>query len=263
MEGTVNLDTPKQDKPRKGRRSKFPDHLPRVTTKVELQASDRICGHCEGELHEIGQEVTRELECLETTIEHKIARAKYACRTCTEGIKTAPAPPRVIDKGLLGPGFLAHVAVERFAHHMPYNRLEKKYASEGLELSRSVLERSMSRIAEIFTPVYDQLLREVVASPVLFTDDTTVTIARTPGKAGSSTGRVWTYNDRDGRHVFDFTETRKRDGPLAILGGYTGCIHADAYAGYVPSSCRREQRKSHAGLTPGANLSKQRKPNQS
>ena len=106
MEGTVNLGTPKQDKPRKGRRSKFPDHLPRVTTKVELQASDRICGHCEGELHEIGQEVTRELERLETTIEHKIARAKYACRTCTRRRKDGPCSAESYRQGLAGTGFL-------------------------------------------------------------------------------------------------------------------------------------------------------------
>ena len=182
----------------------------------------------------MGEETTRELERLETAVVHEIRRAKYACRQCGEGVQTAPGPDRVIEKGLLGPGFLAHVAVERFGNHMPYNRLEKKYAAEGLSLSRSVLERSMKTLAELLSPIRERLLQEILDSPVLFTDDTPVTIARPRAGPGSKKGRVWAYLDRDGRHAYDFTESRKRDGPLAILAGYTGSIHADAYPGYDP-----------------------------
>ena len=232
VQGEIVLTPPKKKSPRKGRRTRFPDHLPRITTHYELEDDACTCEHCGGDLHVIGEETTKELERLETAIVHEIRRAKYACRSCTDGVTTAPGPERVIEKGLLGPGFLAHVAVERFAHHLPYNRLEKKYASEGLDLSRSVLERSMARCAEILAPIHEQIRGEIVAKPVLFTDDTPVTIARPKGGVGSKQGRVWIYLDRDGRHSYDFTDSRKRDGPLKILGGYRGAIHADAYPGY-------------------------------
>jgi len=124
------------------------------------------------------------------------------------------------------------VAVERFGNHMPYNRLEKKYGAEGLSLSRSVLERSMKTVGELLRPIRDQLLREITSAPELFTDDTPVTIARPRGGSGSKQGRVWIYLDREGRHAYDFTDSRKRDGPMAVLGGYKGAIHADAYPCY-------------------------------
>lgn len=232
VQGEITLEGPRRVAPRKGRRASFPSHLPRVTTRYELEDEARTCERCGGELHEIGEETTRELERLETAVVHEIRRAKYACRGCEEGVTTAPGPDRVIEKGLLGPGFLAHVAVERFGNHMPYNRLEKKYASEGLALSRSVLERSMKRLAEILRPIRDRLLAEILKAPELFTDDTPVTIAQPRAGPGSKQGRVWIYLDRDGRHAYDFTDSRKRDGPLAVLGGYTGAIHADAYPGY-------------------------------
>ncbi|MCP4037008.1 MAG: IS66 family transposase [bacterium] len=232
VQGEIVLSPPKRAPKRGGRRPRFPDHLPRVTTRYELEDDARSCAHCGGELHEIGQETTKELERLETAIVHEIRRAKYACRGCTDGVTTAPGPDRVIEKGLLGPGFLASVASERFGNHLPYNRLEKKYASEGLALSRSVLERSMKKCAEILEPIHGQLRKEVVAEPVLFTDDTAVTIARPQGRIGSIQGRVWIYLDREGRHSYDFTESRKRDGPQAVLGDYRGAIHADAYPGY-------------------------------
>lgn len=232
VQGDVSLESPKRERPKKGRRAKFPDHVPVVTTQIELEEEDLVCDHCRGELHKIGDEAMRELERLETTIVHEVRRAKYACRSCTDGVKTAPGPNRVIDKGLLGPGFLAHVATERFGQHLPYNRLEKKYEAEGLSISRSVMERSMARCAEILQPIHGQLLHEVLQSPAIFTDDTPVTIARPRDKIGSSKGRVRIYLDREGRHVYDFTDSRKRDGPMRILAGYTGFIHADAYPGY-------------------------------
>ena len=232
VQGDITLAPPKRRAARKGRRAKFPDHLPRIKTRYELEDETCTCTHCGGALHEIGEEATRELERLEMAVVHEIRRVKYACRQCEDGVTTAPGPDRVIEKGLLGPGFLAHVAVERFGQHLPYNRLEKKYASEGLSLSRSVLERSMRTLADLLRPIRERMLTEIVAAPELFTDDTPVTIARPRSGAGSKQGRVWIYLDRDGRHAYDFTESRKRDGPSAILSGYTGAIHADAYPGY-------------------------------
>lgn len=232
VQGEITLDPPKRPAPRKGRRTSFPDHLPRITTRYELEDDACTCTHCGGALHEIGEDATRELERLETAVVHEIRRAKYACRQCGDGVTTAPGPDRVIEKGLLGPGFLAHVAVERFGQHLPYNRLEKKYASEGLSLSRSVLERSMKTLAEILQPIRDQLLKEILGAPELFTDDTPVTIARPRAGPGSKKGRVWIYLDREGRHAYDFSDSRKSDRPQTILGGYRGAIHADAYPGY-------------------------------
>jgi transposase len=232
VQGEVVTGPPKAARKKGGRRNQFPDHLPRIETRYELQEDARCCGNCGGALHEIGEERTRELERLETSIVHEIRRAKYACRGCTDGVTTAPGPDRVIDKGILGPGFLAHVATERFGSHMPYNRLEKKYASEGLDLSRSVLERSMARCAELLAPIAARLREEILAEPTLFTDDTPVTIAKPKGQVGSKQGRVWIYLDRNGRHSYDFTDSRKRDGPLAVMGDYRGAVHADAYPGY-------------------------------
>jgi hypothetical protein len=32
--------------------------------------------------------------------------------------------------------------------------------------------------------------------------------------------------------VYDFTESRARDGPASFLQGFQGYLHADAYGGY-------------------------------
>ncbi len=215
---------------KKGRRSTFPEHLPTVRTVCELKEEDRTCA-CGGTLKEFGEETSRELERVETTVVHEIARKKYSCATCKEGVVTAPWRGRVIEKGLLGPGFLAHVITERFLNHLPYYRLEGKYKSEGLELSRSVLCESMARCAELLEPIAEEIRKDVLASEVIHTDDTPVTLAQS-ATGGSKQARVWVYLNREGRTWYEFTESRKRDGPVRVFADFTGFIQADAYGGY-------------------------------
>jgi transposase len=237
VEGTVEVQPPAEaprKKPRKPakRRSEFPAHVPTVRTTYELPADKRVCPCCGEQLHEMGEEVSRELERIETTIVNEIARKKYACRKCGDGVVTTPGPDRVLDRALLGPGFLSHVLCERFGNHMPYYRLEQKYASEGLELSRTVLQRSAARCAELLEPIWRQIKLDVLASPVIHTDDTSVRLVHPKAGGDTRLARLWVYVDLEGRHWYDYTETRERDGPQRVLGDYRGFLHADAYAAY-------------------------------
>lgn len=229
--GDVEIVVPEHKRRKKAaRRKSFPAHLPVIRTTYELPEGERSCA-CGTALHEIGEETSKELERLELTIVHEISRKKYACRSCEEGVKTAAGPGRVIEKGLLGVGFLAHTLVERFGNHMPYHRQEKKYATEGLALSRSVLWRSAHRCAELLMPIYEEMQRQLLESFGIHTDDTPVTLKESKG-GGRRTARIWIYRNLEGLQVFDFTESRGRDGPAKFLGDYRGYIIADAYPGY-------------------------------
>jgi transposase len=226
----ATVEVPAHTRRKKGRRSTFPDHLPLVRTICELEEEDRRCA-CGGELVAFGEETSRELERVETTVVHEIVRKKYSCRKCQEGVVTAPWRGKVIEKGLLGPGFLAHVITERFGNHLPYYRLEGKYKSEGLDLSRSVLCGSMARCAELLEPIAEEIKTEILRSAVIHTDDTPVTVARSR-EGGSRQGRIWVYLNREGHYWYDFTPNRKRDGPARVLRDFIGFLQADAYVGF-------------------------------
>jgi transposase len=229
VEGQVEIVKP-ETKATPRRRKHFPPHLPVMRTSFDLPADQRGCA-CGATMEKIGDEVTRELERLELSVVHEIARAKYACKACQCGVKLAPGPDRVIDKGILGVGFLAHVLVERFGHHMPYNRLEGKYASEGFDLSRSVLCESSNTCGDLLAPIAEQVRKDALATGVVQTDDTPVTIQE-GSEQHSRQGRVWVYRGLGGQVFFDMTESRGRDGPSAVLEGFTGYLQADAYPGY-------------------------------
>jgi transposase len=228
VHGSIEIEVP-EPKPRAKRRTDFPEHLPRVRTTIEVPEADRLC--CGQPMERMGVEVTRELERIETAIVHEIARTKYCCRTCQMQVLTAPGPTRLLPKALLGANWLASLAVERFANHMPYYRLEKKYQSEGLSLSRTVLCRSMIELAKSFEPVYRALGEEVTKSDVAFADETSVKVqASKAGGPGKSW--VWLYANLDGDCFFDVCESRGRESPTRVLAHFRGFLHADGYCVY-------------------------------
>ncbi len=86
--------------------------------------------------------------------------------------------------------------------------------------------------AELLRPLYDLQRKLVLQSSVMWTDDTRVTVLG--GEAGSFQGHFWTHIG-DQQHpysVYDFTTSRRRDGPARFLESYSGYLHADAYTGY-------------------------------
>lgn len=231
--GSLESEPPAEEQPsakqRSKRRSEFPAHLPRVRTTIEVPERDRMC--CGKPMEAMAEELTRELERVELAIVHEIARKKYCCRVCQANILTAPAPTRALDKSLLGDGWLASLVVERFGNHMPYHRLEQKYASEGLDVSRSVLCRSCGDLGDGFDPVYGALRQEVIEDGVVFADETgTRTQASKDG--GPKKTFMWLYANRLGDCVFDYSETRGRDSPARMLAGVEGYLHADGYTVY-------------------------------
>lgn len=60
-------------------------------------------------------------------------RPKLAC-TCCDAIVQEPAPSRPIERGIAGPGLLAHILTAKFADHLPLYRQAVIYSREGGDL---------------------------------------------------------------------------------------------------------------------------------
>ena len=68
-------------------------------------------------------------------------------------IVVAPKPAQPIDKGLPGPGLIAHVITSKYADHVPLHRQEGMLARNGVELSRSTLADWMAAAADLLKPL--------------------------------------------------------------------------------------------------------------
>jgi transposase len=212
----------------------LPRNLPRQQVLHELPESERACPCCGEVRQEIGRETSEQLEYTPATlkvIEH--VRLKYACRGCQEQVAIAAKPSQPIDKGLPGPGLLAHVVLGKYGDHLPLYRQEDMLARHGVLLRRSTLCGWIAAAADLVEPVYERMCQLVLGSHVIHTDDTPVKLLD-PLLGHARTARFWAYVG-DGEHpysVYDFTDSRQRDGPAKFLQNFAGYLQADAYGGY-------------------------------
>jgi transposase len=218
-------------------RRALPDHLPRET--VRHDPAQCTCTECGGRLRQLGQDVAEMLEYVPArfkVIRH--VRPKLACVRCAR-IVQADAPVRPIDRGLPGPGLLAHVLVSKYADHLPLYRQQTIYAREGVALERSTLAGWVGAAQELLAPLVDAIGRHVLAAYKLHADDTPVPVLD-PGRGRTRTGRLWTYV-RDDRPAGDATPPavwfrycpdRKGEHPRTHLASFAGVLQADGYAGF-------------------------------
>lgn len=226
-------DEPEQRKAGHGRR-RLPRELTRQRTEYHPAPADLTCGSCAGSLKKIGEDVSEQLEYVPSSlfvIEH--ARIKYACPDCQDKVVIGSLPIKPIDKGLPGPGLLAHVVTSKYADHLPLNRLEGIFQRQGVELSRSTLGGWIATAASILTPIVTEMKADLLASRKIHTDDTPVPVLD-PELGKTKTGRLWVYvGDEEHEHiVFDYSPDRKGEHPKDFLGEYEGYLQADAYGGY-------------------------------
>jgi len=209
------------------------DHLPHYRHEHDLSDADKQCAGCGRAKDRIGQDESRVLEYVPAKLEvHVYVRPKYACRHCQDGVASPPPPPRPIARGIAGPGLIAQIVVAKFGDHLPLYRQEDFFTRHGLHIARSTQCDWVQAAAELLRPLYERQKELLLRSPVLWTDDTPVTVL-SAGPEGSRTGRFWTYiADEYPYSVYDFTESRARDGPASFLRGFEGYLHADAYSGY-------------------------------
>jgi transposase len=157
---------------RRGGRQTLPESLPRKRIEYELTDEELPCPDCGCTRTKIGEDVSEQLEYVPSSlfvIQH--ARFRYACRACQEHVALADKPPQPIDKGLPGPGLLAQTITSKYCDHLPLYRLEDIFARHGVVLSRATLCSWMAQSAELLTPLYDLMVKRVLLSTVIHTDD--------------------------------------------------------------------------------------------
>jgi transposase len=235
--GAASMAAPVVNRAARSARQPLPAHLPRETHKV--LPKQETCPDCGGELKPLGEDVS---EMLEWVPEHfkviRQVRPKLAC-ACCDKIVQAEAASRPIERGMAGPGLLAHVLVSKYADHLPLYRQAEIYARDGVELDRSTMAEWIGGCSRLLEPLVSALRRHVMSAGKLHADDTPVPVLA-PGNGKTKTGRLWTYvrDDRPWRDQtppavwFAYTPDRKGEHPKAHLSEFTGTLQADGYAGY-------------------------------
>jgi transposase len=218
-------------------RRPLPDHLPREVLRHEPPAACPECGATG--VSKLGEDQREVLEYVPAHFKVVVhVRPKVSCRTC-ETIRQAPMPPLPIERGVPGPKLLAHVAVAKYADHLPLYRQSEIYQRSGVELDRSTLADWIGRLGALLAPLAAEIGRHARAGPSLHADDTPAPVLD-PGRGKTKTGRLWTLV-RDERPwgsrappaaFYLYSPDRRGEHAEALLGSCRGFLHADGYAGF-------------------------------
>ena len=218
-------------------RKALPAHLPRERIEHEPGSACPACG--ETNLSVIGNDEREVLEYVPSHFKVMVyVRPKLSCRAC-ETITQPAMPGLPIERGLPGPGLLAHVLVSKYCDHLPLHWQSAIYAREGVEIDRSTMADWVGRMAFLLEPLAAAIARHVREGVAIHADDTPVPVLG-PGRGRTKTGRLWVAV-RDERPwgsgvppaaFYRYAPDRKAEQARELLKDCRGFMHADAYAGF-------------------------------
>jgi len=223
---------------RKKKSEKIPSHLKRKVIEADVSPEKRMCSCCGEEMPIIGTDITERVDLIPAELfVWEIHRHKRACGKCKDTIAQVPAGEEPgglttpIPGSDFGFGVYTQIIVNKFADHLPLYRGEDIFARAGMLIPRNTQFGMLVNIATLVGGLLELMASRVVSGKVIGTDDTTVRVQdpSLPGKM--RTGRFWLYRGREDNpyNVFDFTESRGRDGPASFLKDFRGHVTVDAY----------------------------------
>jgi transposase len=250
LEGSVSEEVPAPKKAkRKGHgRPAFADDLPRQTIKLDLPESERCCPDCGETMQPFGESVTERGHIIPARLVVKrYERQKYACAK-GHGVKVAPLPDGVVDKGKYEASVYAFVATSKYGDHLPLHRLQGILKRQGVHLSKQTMWELLARLDELVAqPVLKEMRRQLLEERVLQSDETTARVMR-EGDKESKSAFLWAWRNLRGSPVekvlVDFRSDRSARGPEAFLGDWTGVLLTDGYDGVNPIAIRNDIKRA-------------------
>lgn len=213
---------------------KIPDDLPVETIFLDIPEEQKICQETGKPLIKIGEDVSHKLAHKPGSFYIKeIIRPKYAYpQQEDKGILTADLPESILSKCLADNSLLAEILVRKFADHLPLYRLSEIFLRDGIGMSRKLLSQWVVRCGIALTPLYNEMLKQLLESGNIFVDESPVNVLEAGqvrkgymwvvvgGNASNPPHRIYGFSNRCYENIFK------------ILAGYRGVLHSDKYGAY-------------------------------
>lgn len=216
--------------PQRGHGPSEQPELPVVEQIHELDEPDRMCPKCGSRLLEWPEqyEESDEIAVVERRFvltRHK--RKKYRC-TCQSCVETAPGPVKLFPGARYSPGFAVHVAVAKYADHLPLERQVRMMARSGLRVTSQTLWDQIHALKTVCEPLHDAIWRDVLSSPVVYADETPWRMLK-----NNRSGRWYIWGVSSDRSAcYRILDSRSAEAGATLLSGYQGTVVADGYSAY-------------------------------
>ena len=233
----------KRDKETSKEKPKQTGHGRREQPDLEVIEVDHIvkvehesCEMCGGSLSasEGFFEESEEVDIIERKfVIKKHRRQKYKCG-CGSCIKTAPGPLKLFDGARYSINFALHVAINKYADHLPLERQVRGMKRDGLTCDSQTLWDQLERLAALLAPAYDRQKTYVLTQSVIGADETHWKLMAEKGKKQGGAGKnwqAWAICCPNAVH-YSFEGSRSAETAEQVLGDYAGIVLTDGYAAY-------------------------------
>jgi transposase len=239
---TARADTPPrrprgQQRGTPGPKRRDHSHLPAVVEDHDLPSDQCRCSQCGQPFADFpGTEDSEILE-VEVRAHRRIIRRRRYRPTCGcaahPGVVTAPPPPRLIPKGILGVSIWVTVLLDKYLFYRPTYRLLADWATLGLNPSLGTLTDGLNRLTPLFEPVYVALVKHSQGQTLWHADETRwMVFASIEGKVGYR-WYLWVFHSSE-VVIFILAAGRSHDVPEGHLGPVEspGIMVVDRYKAY-------------------------------
>jgi transposase len=212
-------------------------HLPAVVEDHQLAPEQCRCSRCGQPFDDFpGTEDSIILE-VDVRAHRRVIRRRRYRPTCScaahPGIVTAPPPPRVIPKSILGVSIWVSLLLDKYLFYRPTYRLLADWATHGLDLSLGTVTDGLKRLVPLFEPVYQALVRQSQSQTLWHADETRwLVFASIEGKVGYR-WHLWVFHSAE-VVVFVLAAGRSHDVPEEHFGPVQGrgILVVDRYKAY-------------------------------
>jgi len=237
LEG-LEEDKPQRDpsKTKKSPQRRAQPHLPIIEQIIELPAEQRACPQC-GKPRQ-AMSATEDSEQIEIDVKahRRVLRRKRYLQTCDcpdcQKTITAPAPPKLLPKSLLGTSVWVEILLAKYFNHQPIERLLASWKLTGLNLAPSTVNAGLKRLEPLFAPIYAALQERNRLSPYQQADETRwLVFVEKEGKEGHRWW-LWVCNGVD-TSVFILDPYRSHDVPQGhFTAGVSVILMVDRLSSY-------------------------------
>jgi predicted RecB family nuclease len=204
--------------------------------KAESIESQR-CPHCQSRKIEKAKQFSHDVIDLKffrhgvkKWITHMVSW-RYSCLKCGNSFRSEECPPHPTK---YGHGLMSWLVYCNVSCGMNMLRAERSLAELfGLSLPDSEGYRSKKYLMSLYQPLYAEILKSILAGPILHIDETTVNLRK-------QRGYVWVVTSIDKAYYF-YKPTREGSFLQELLSGFHGVLISDFFTAYDSLNCEQQK----------------------
>lgn len=192
---------PKNARNKKGSRGKppgrkpLPSDLERVPVYNGVPAGMRRCPVCGSEMQQMGHTGCEYLDVIPAKVV-VVHRIDEAVKCPVDGtIVAAPAPARIVEKGILGDRLIIEATADKFLEHQPIERQSLRFVRSGVNIAPQTLGRGVCAHLDLLKPLAQAIYDKTRGPGLLGTDSTGIPVLDSHSVGGIRTGAMWAWTN--------------------------------------------------------------------